>query len=217
MVKILEQIHLWLEQVIITLGYTGIMVVMFLESLFPPIPTELLMPFAGLMVNQGHFSFSGVLLAGTAGSLLGALTLYYLGQYIGEPLIRSIIRRYGPYLLLTERDLNRSLDFFERYSEAVVFFGRFIPLIRSLISLPAGLTRMPLGRFLLFTTLGSGLWNGLMSYIGVILGENWAELLIFVKQYEILVVATLVALILFFVLKRAPQFIAFQPKPKDSE
>jgi membrane protein DedA with SNARE-associated domain len=217
MIKMLEQIHLWLEQVIITLGYTGIVIVMFLESLFPPIPTELLMPFAGLMVNQGHFSFSGVLLAGTAGSLLGALTLYYLGQYVGEPLIRSVIRRYGPYLLLTERDLNRSLHFFERYSEAVVFFGRFIPLIRSLISLPAGLTRMPLGRFLFFTTLGSGLWNGLMSYIGVILGENWAELLIFVKQYEILVVAALVALILFFVLKRAPQFIAFQPKPEDTE
>jgi membrane protein DedA with SNARE-associated domain len=217
MIKMLEQIHLWLEQVIITLGYTGIVIVMFLESLFPPIPTELLMPFAGLMVNQGHFSFSGVLLAGTAGSLLGALTLYYLGQYVGEPLIRSVIRRYGPYLLLTERDLNRSLHFFERYSEAVVFFGRFIPLIRSLISLPAGLTRMPLGRFLLFTTLGSGLWNGLMSYIGVILGENWAELLIFVKQYEILVVVALVALILFFVLKRAPQFITFQPKPKDIE
>jgi membrane protein DedA with SNARE-associated domain len=217
MIKMLEQIHLWLEQVIITLGYTGIVIVMFLESLFPPIPTELLMPFAGLMVNQGHFSFSGVLLAGTAGSLLGALTLYYLGQYVGEPLIRSVIRRYGPYLLLTERDLNRSLHFFERYSEAVVFFGRFIPLIRSLISLPAGLTRMPLGRFLFFTALGSGLWNGLMSYIGVILGENWAELLIFVKQYEILVVVALVALILFFVLKRAPQFITFQPKPKDIE
>lgn len=217
MSKILEQIHLWLEQMIITLGYTGIMVVMFLESLFPPIPSELLMPFAGSMASQGHFSFSGILLAGTAGSLLGALTLYYLGQYVGEPLIRTFIRRYGHYLLMAEHDLNRSLDFFERYSESIVFLGRFIPLVRSLISVPAGMNRMPLGRFVFFTALGSGLWNGLMSYIGVILGENWAELLIFVKQYEILVVATLVALILFFVLKRAPQFIAFQPKPEDTE
>ena len=107
MSKILEQIHLWLEQVIITLGYTGIMVVMFLESLFPPIPSELLMPFAGFLASQGHFSFSGILLAGTAGSLLGALTLYYLGQYVGEPLIRTFIRRYGHYLLMAERDLNR--------------------------------------------------------------------------------------------------------------
>lgn len=217
MSKILEQIHLWLEQMIITLGYTGILVVMFLESLFPPIPSELLMPFAGSMASQGHFSFSGILLAGTAGSLLGALTLYYLGQYVGEPLIRTFIRRYGHYLFMAERDLNRSLDFFERYSESIVFLGRFIPLVRSLISVPAGMNRMPLGRFVFFTALGSGLWNGLMSYIGVILGENWAELLIFVKQYEILVVATLVALILIFVLKRAPQFIAFQPKPEDTE
>lgn len=217
MSKILEQIHLWLEQIIMTLGYTGIMVVMFLESLFPPIPSELLMPFAGSMASQGHFSFSGILLAGTAGSLLGALTLYYLGQYVGEPLIRTFIRRYGHYLFMAERDLNRSLDFFERYSESIVFLGRFIPLVRSLISVPAGMNRMPLGRFVFFTALGSGLWNGLMSYIGVILGKNWAELLIFVKQYEILVVAALVALILFFVLKRAPQFIAFQPKPEDTE
>lgn len=217
MSEILEQIHLWLEQIIITLGYTGIMVVMFLESLFPPIPSELLMPFAGSLASQGHFSFSGILLAGTAGSLLGALTLYYLGQYVGEPLIRTFIRRYGHYLFMAERDLNRSLDLFEQYSASIVFFGRFIPLIRSLISVPAGMNRMPLGRFVFFTALGSGLWNGLMSYIGVILGENWAELLIFVKQYEILVVATLVALILFFVLKRAPQFIAFQSKSEDTE
>ncbi|MCL4302671.1 MAG: DedA family protein [Anaerolineae bacterium] len=217
MSEILEQIHLWLEQIIITLGYTGIMVVMFLESLFPPIPSELLMPFAGSLASQGHFSFSGILLAGTAGSLLGALTLYYLGQYVGEPLLRTFIRRYGHYLLVAERDLNRSLDLFEQYSASIVFFGRFIPLIRSLISVPAGMNRMPLGRFVFFTALGSGLWNGLMSYIGVILGENWAELLIFVKQYEILVVATLVALILFFVLKRAPQFIAFQSKSEDTE
>ncbi|GIK39732.1 MAG: DedA family protein [Chloroflexota bacterium] len=217
MSKILEQIHLWLEQMIITLGYTGIIVAMFLESLFPPIPSELLMPFAGFLASQGHLSFSGIVLAGTAGSLLGALTLYYLGQYVGEPLIRTFIRRYGHYLFMAERDLNRSLDFFERYSESIVFLGRFIPLVRSLISVPAGMNRMPLGRFVFFTALGSGLWNGLMSYIGVILGENWAELLIFVKQYEILVVATLVALILFFVLKRAPQFIAFQPKPEDTE
>lgn len=217
MVEILEQIHLWLEQIMITLGYPGIAIVMFLESIFPPIPSEMLMPFAGFMASQGHFSFSGILLAGTAGSLLGALTLYYLGHYVGEPLIRTFIRRYGRYLLVAERDLNRSLDFFERYSESMVFLGRFIPLIRSLISLPAGMNRMPLSRFVLFTTLGSGLWNGLMGYIGVILGENWTQLLVFVKQYELFMLIALVVVIVLFVLKRIVQLTAYQPKSQDTE
>lgn len=201
----------------ITLGYPGIAIVMFLESIFPPIPSEMLMPFAGFMASQGHFSFSGILLAGTAGSLLGALTLYYLGHYVGEPLIRTFIRRYGRYLLVAERDLNRSLDFFERYSESMVFLGRFIPLIRSLISLPAGMNRMPLSRFVLFTTLGSGLWNGLMGYIGVILGENWTQLLVFVKQYELFMLIALVVVIVLFVLKRIVQLTAYQPKSQDTE
>jgi membrane protein DedA with SNARE-associated domain len=217
MAEILEQIHLWLEQIIITFGYPGIVIVMFLECLFPPIPSELLMPFAGFLASQGHFSFSGILLAGTAGSLLGALALYYLGHYVGEPLIRTFLRRYGRYLLVTERDFNRSLDFFERYSESIVFLGRFIPLIRSLISIPAGINRMPMSRFVLFTALGSGLWNGLMSYIGVILGENWTKLLVFVKQYELFMLTALVVVAVLFVFKRIVQLTAYQPKPNDSE
>lgn len=175
------------------------------------------MPFAGFLASQGHLSFSGIVLAGTAGSLLGALTLYYLGQYVGEPLIRTFIRRYGPYLLVAERDLNRSLDFFERHGEIIIFLGRFIPLVRSLISLPAGMNRMPLGRFVLFTVLGSGLWNGLMGYIGVILGENWTKLLVFVKQYELLMLIALVVVAAFFVLKRVAQLTTYQPKPRDTE
>lgn len=217
MTEILEQIQLWMEQIIITLGYTGIAIVMFLECLFPPIPSELLMPFAGFMASQGHFSFSGILLAGTIGSLLGALALYYLGQYAGEPLIRTFLRRYGRYLLVAEHDFNRSLDFFERYSESIVFLGRFIPLIRSLISIPAGVNRMSLGRFVLFTALGSGLWNGLMGYIGVILGENWQEILVFVKQYELFMLIALVVVAVLFVLKRIAQLMTYQPKPNDTE
>lgn len=217
MAEILEQIHLWLEQIIISLGYPGIVIVMFLESLFPPIPSELLIPFAGFLVSQGHFSFSGILLAGTTGSLLGALALYYLGHHLGEPLIRTFLRRYGRYLLVAEHDFNRSLDFFKRYRESIVFFGRFIPLIRSLISIPAGINRMPLDRFVLFTTLGSGLWNSIMGYMGVILGENWTEILVFVKQYELFMLIALAVVAILFVLKRIAQLTAYQPKSNDTE
>ncbi|NJN96399.1 MAG: DedA family protein [Anaerolineales bacterium] len=217
MTEILEQGRVWLEQIITTLGYTGIILVMYLECIFPPIPSELMMPFAGFMVSQGHFSFGGIVAAGTVGSVLGALTLYYLGQYTGEPLIRAFIRRYGAYLLLTERDLNRSLDFFGRYSEAVVFFGRFIPMIRSLISVPAGMNRMNLKRFLLFTALGSAMWNGLMGYVGVILGQNWTDILILTERYELVILLVLLVLAALFVVKRISQLISFQPKPNDTE
>jgi membrane protein DedA with SNARE-associated domain len=176
-----------------------------------------MMPFADFMVSQGHFSFSGIVLAGTVGSVLGALTLYYLGQCAGEPLIRTFIRRYGAYLLLAERDLNRVLDFFERYSEAIVFFGRFMPMIRSLISVPAGMNRMPLKRFLLFTALGSGLWNGLMSYVGVILGQNWTNILILIERYELIIIFSLIVLIVLFAVKRLSQFVSIQPKANDTE
>lgn len=217
MTEILEQGRVWLEQIITTLGYSGIILVMFLECIFPPIPSELMMPFAGFMVSQGHFSFSGIVLAGTVGSVLGALTLYYLGQCAGEPLIRTFIRRYGAYLLLAERDLNRVLDFFERYSEAVVFFGRFMPMIRSLISVPAGMNQMPIKRFLLFTALGSALWNSLMGYVGLILGQNWTDILILTEQYELVIILGLLVLTALFLLKHISQFISFQPKTNDTE
>ncbi len=151
------------------------------------------MPFAGFLVADDKLNLFGIVLAGTLGSVLGAVVIYYIGVWADEPVIRRFLRRYGRYVMVSEDDLNRVLGLFERYGNAIVFFGRLIPIIRSLISLPAGMNRMPLPRFLVFTTLGSGIWTTFLAVAGLILGENWEDIIGYVDQYQ---KATLVVLVL---------------------
>jgi membrane protein DedA with SNARE-associated domain len=164
---------------------------MFVENVFPPIPSELVMPFAGFLVGRGEMSFVGVWLAGVIGSVLGALILYFIGMWAGDTLVRGFLRRYGKWFTTSEADYDRALRFFERYGSAVVFFGRLIPIVRSLISLPAGADHMPLPRFLLFTALGSAIWSGALAYAGVVLGENWEQVIEFVDDYQSLTIVVL--------------------------
>lgn len=184
MAELLEQIALLIQTIITAIGYPGISGIMFTESVFPPIPSELVMPFAGFLAGRGELNFIAVWVAGTLGSVLGAVLLYYLGVWAGDAVIRRFIGRYGRWLTLSEGDYDRALRFFSRYGEWVVFFGRCIPIVRSLISLPAGAERMPMPRFLLFTTLGSAIWTGLLTYAGMILGENWKQVIVFMEQYQ---------------------------------
>lgn len=201
MAELLEQLRLWIEYVITHLGYAGIALVMLLENLFPPIPSELVMPFAGFLAAQGTFTFPGILLAGTIGSVLGAILLYYLGMWADEALVRRLIRRYGKFFWLTEQDFDRALQLFGRYGPAMVFLGRLIPLVRSLISIPAGMNRMPLGPFLAYTTLGSAIWNGLLGYTGMIVGENWNSILGWVDTYEQIILGVLALVIVVMLIR----------------
>ena len=200
--ELLEQVRVLIEQIIAGLGYPGIGLVMLAENVFPPIPSELVMPLAGFLVADGDLSLGGVLLAGTLGAVLGALVLYGLGAWLDEPVIRAFVRRYGRYLLLDEGDLDRTMRFFSRYGQVMVFFGRLVPMVRSLISVPAGINRMPLGRFLISTTLGTLIWNSLLVGMGMLLGENWPEVLAIVKQYENVTLLALGALVIGFVVIR---------------
>lgn len=203
MAEILDLLSVGIEHIIETLGYPGIALVMFIENIFPPIPSEVVMPFAGFLVaDNGQFTFAGVLFSGTLGSVLGAVMLYWIGAWADEPVIRAFVRRYGRYMLLDERDLNRALSVFERHGELIVFVGRLIPLIRSLISLPAGMQRMPFGRFLLFTVLGSMLWTGMLSYAGFMLGENWEEVLTIIDRYQFITLGVLSAIALVIALRQ---------------
>jgi membrane protein DedA with SNARE-associated domain len=202
LVELLEQVRLIIEQVITVLGYPGIGLVMFAENVFPPIPSELVMPLAGFLVADGDLSLGGVLLAGTLGAVAGALVLYGLGRWLDEPVIRAFVRRYGQFFLLDEDDLDRTMRFFTRYGQVMVFFGRLVPMVRSLISIPAGMNRMPLGRFLISTTLGTLIWNGLLVGLGMLLGENWPEVLAIVKQYEQVTLLAIGALVVGFVVIR---------------
>ncbi|WP_298816117.1 DedA family protein [Chloroflexus sp.] len=200
--RILEQLGLWIESIILAIGYPGITLVMLAENLFPPIPSELVMPFAGFLVGRGELNLLLAIGAGTLGSVLGAVVLYYVGMLAGEPLVRPFFRNYGRFFLLSEQDLDKALHAFTTHGDIIVLGGRVIPIIRSLISLPAGMNRMPLGRFLLFTTIGSTIWTSLLTIGGVILGANWEFVIEIVDQYQKLVLAVLAITAVVFVVQR---------------
>jgi membrane protein DedA with SNARE-associated domain len=191
-----------IRQIIETLGYPGIVLVMAAENIFPPIPSELVMPLAGFMAYEGKFNIIGVIIAGMIGSVIGALALYWLGAWANEAVIRRFIRRWGRYAFISEHDLDVTLGYFSRHGEAVIFFGRLIPLVRSLISIPAGMERMPLPKFLLFTVLGTTIWSAVLSYAGWALRSQWELVLGYVKQYEYLVLAVIALAVVTFLYMR---------------
>ena len=205
---LMEQVRMVIEEIMKSLGYPGIALIMLVENLFPPIPSELVMPLAGFLVASGTFTFAGAIAAGTIGSVLGALILYYIGMLAGESLVRPFIRNYGKWFLLSEADLDKSLATFTRHGDSMVFVGRVIPLIRSLISLPAGMNRMSLPRFLIFTTLGSAIWTTLLTVAGYILGANWSAVVRFISQYQRLVLGLLALIVVVFVVRRIMQLRA---------
>lgn len=217
MAEILDQIRIVIEEIISGLGYPGITFVMLVENLFPPIPSEVVMPFAGFLVVDGRFTLWQIVLAGTLGSVLGALVIYYIGVWANEHVIRRFIRRWGRYFLLSEDDLDRALRVFDRYGEIIIFVGRLIPIIRSLISLPAGMQRMHMGRFLVFTTVGTAIWSGLLGYAGVLLGENWEEILGIVDQYERATAAVLIVLVVAFVVYRLREMRRNRMAPRSAK
>ena len=165
----------WIKQTQQDLGYIGVVFFMFLENVFPPIPSEIVMPLAGFMTEQGQLNIYGVILAGTAGSIAGALALYYLGYWLGQERICKWTARYGKWIALSTDDLDKAQLWFEQNGGKAVFFGRLVPGVRSLISIPAGFAHMNLGKFLFFTTLGTAVWAGVLAYLGRLLGDNYEK------------------------------------------
>jgi len=163
----------WIEDTISDLGYVGIVLLMALENVFPPIPSEFIMPLAGFTTTRGDLSFLGVAIAGTIGSVLGAIPLYCLGRWVGMLKLHVWIERYGKWLLLSPGDLERVDAWFDRYGTMAVLIGRLIPGIRSLISIPAGFAGMHFGLFLIYTAIGTSLWSLLLAYAGRLLGRNY--------------------------------------------
>ena len=158
----------WLADTILALGYPGIVVLMAIESSILPLPSELVMPPAGYLAAKGQMNGVLAVAAGTLGSVIGALVNYGLALFIGEPLLR----KYGKYVLVSERSLNRSEAFFRRHGEISTLIGRLLPVVRHLISIPAGVSRMSLSRFIRFTALGAGAWCAVLTYLGYIIGRH---------------------------------------------
>jgi membrane protein DedA with SNARE-associated domain len=158
----------WLADTILALGYPGIVVLMAIESSVLPLPSELVMPPAGYLAAKGQMSAVLAVVAGTFGSVLGALVNYGLALYVGEPLLR----KYGKYVLITSRSLDKTEAFFRRHGEISTLIGRLLPVVRHLISIPAGVSRMPLTKFVGFTALGAGIWCAVLTYLGWLIGKH---------------------------------------------
>lgn len=173
--SITESIVTFATNLISSSGYGGVFVLMVLESMVFPVPSEAVMPFAGFLVAQGTFGFVPVLLIATAGSIVGSVLSYWIGRYLG----RAFVDRFGKYLLLNHHHLDLTDQFFARNGEKTVFLSRFIPVVRHLISIPAGVGEMNMKKFLLYTAIGAGLWNAFLLYLGMQLGERWTV----IKQY----------------------------------
>ena len=167
----LNQFFHWLADTVLALGYPGIIILMAIESSVLPLPSELVMPPAGYLAAKGQMNAWIAVAAGTLGSVLGALANYALAVFVGEP----VLRRYGKYILLSPRSLDRAEAFFRRHGEISTLLGRLLPVIRHLISIPAGMSRMRLGRFAGFTALGAAVWCGILTYLGWLIGRHGEE------------------------------------------
>jgi len=182
-----------------TLGLVGVGLLVAIESIFPPIPSEIILPLAGFTASQGSFTVVGAIVAATIGSVVGAIGLYYLGRVLGVQRLRMWAERVP---LMSGEDVDKAMAWFHRHGKIAVLTGRFVPIVRSLVSIPAGVDRMPLPVFLLLTTLGSGLWNSLFVGLGFLLGENWTTVERVMGTYSTaILVAAVLALALFVVLR----------------
>ena len=169
----MSQVSAWVLVIMAKFGYLGIIFAMFAENVFPPIPSELIMPAAGFAVARGDLNLILVILAGTLGSVIGALPLYYLGRLLNEDRLMVFTQKYGKYVFVKPSDIQSSSVWFDKHGSKAVFFGRMVPGIRSFISIPAGMSKMPILPFLAFTALGSSIWTSLLTVAGYYFGENY--------------------------------------------
>jgi membrane protein DedA with SNARE-associated domain len=178
-------------------GYSSVFILMALESMIAPVPSEAVMPFAGFLAEEGRFTFTGVIFYSTLGSYVGSMISYFLGSYGGRPLVE----KYGKYLLLQKHDLDFTEKFFARRGDITIFVSRFIPVVRHLISIPAGVGKMNLLKFSLYTIIGAGLWNSFLAYMGFLLKNNWSVVSKYSHIIDIVVVPLLIGLLIYFGVK----------------
>lgn len=188
----------WIIHLMEILGAPGVGVAVFLENVFPPIPSEVVLPLAGFTASQGNMNLIAAFLWATAGSVVGAYLLYWLGAVIGA----NRLRRIADWMWLVEvEDVDKSLHWFDKYGKLSILFGRLIPGVRSLISIPAGIDRMNVLSFGLFTLLGSAVWNALLIYLGFILGENWSQVADVIGQFSTVIKIVIAALVIWAIIK----------------
>jgi membrane protein DedA with SNARE-associated domain len=196
--KVIEALAVLTTGAISAMGYGGVVLLMGIESACIPLPSEIIMPFAGYLVYQGRFTLHGAALAGAIGCVVGSIPAYYLGMYGGRP----IIERYGRYVLLSHRELDFADKVFQRWGQWVVLAARLLPIIRTFIAFPAGVSRMPMGKFIVYTFIGSYPWCLALAWAGAKLGEKWhtdPRLKALYHRFELAIVVAFVAVAVWFV------------------
>ena len=200
MIAFIDEIALpFLQSLYGAVGYVGVLLAMGIESAMVPLPSELILPFGGFMVSSATqiepltgqpWNFWIVVIVATLGNTLGSLIAYAIGAYGGRP----FLERYGKYLLIREHEIEAADVFFEKYGAATVFFGRLLPIVRTFISFPAGVTRMPLGKFIAYSTAGALPWSIALVWAGVLLGDNWVQIREMLKPFNIAIAVAVIAL-----------------------
>ncbi|MDO8573247.1 MAG: DedA family protein [Candidatus Daviesbacteria bacterium] len=195
----LESIAQWVINVISTLGYPGIVITMAIESALIPLPSEIIMPFSGFLASVGKFDLNMVALMGAIGNVIGSLVAYAIGYWGHEKLVRRFIRKFGKWILVSEKELDETEILLHKYKDLVVLGSRVVPGIRTVISLPCGFARLPLGRFIVMTFIGSLIWSYFLAWIGFVLGENWDTLGPYFHKADALIVILIVGVIAWYI------------------
>ncbi|MFH1833127.1 MAG: DedA family protein [Candidatus Levyibacteriota bacterium] len=195
----LEQLSGLIIHLIQATGYFGIFILMTLESALIPIPSEVTMPFSGFLISKGTLSLIPVILAGAVGNLIGSLIAYAIGYYLEENVILSLVGKYGKFILMTKSDYLKSVAWFKKYGNSVVFFSRLLPAVRTFISLPAGLAEMNIWKFSIYTFVGSLIWSALLTMVGVYMGDNWHALESYFRKFDFLILGIAIFAFAFYI------------------
>lgn len=196
-------------------GYAGIFILMMLESMLLPIPSEITMPFGGFLAQQGHLSFWLVVLTGAVANLAGSLVAYAIGYFLEERIILTLVKRYGKFILISEHEYLRAIDWFKKYGNPIAFFSRLLPAVRTFISLPAGLAEMNIVKFSAYTFLGSFVWSAFLTWIGYFLGTKWNSWEPYFKKFQYLIIMLIVLGILWYINHKI-QLIPYGKKKKST-
>ena len=191
----LNSLATWAQDVIEQFGYVGVALLVVAENVFPPIPSEIVLPFAGFVAQRGSESVVLMILAATVGSVGGALIMYWIAAVIGDERLHAFTRKFGKWVQIREVDLTRAEEWFDRHATSAVLLGRCVPLIRSVVSIPAGIRRMKLVPYIAYTFAGSLVWNILLIGAGALLGDNWERVGSYVGVFQWVVIALVIAVI----------------------
>lgn len=197
------------QQLVVDLGYPGLFLLIVLESTMVPIPSLLVMPFAGFLASKGEFSLPVILLINSTAALTGSMLSYWLGAAGGKPLLL----KYGKYVFVRPKDIEKTEEYFAKHGGKTIFIGRFLPVVRHLISIPAGIARMPIPQFALLTTAGASIWGGGLMILGYWLRENWEPVVTKAKRFDLMIAASIVVVIAFLAIR----FYLRRKKAKQSD